>query len=579
MKLIEALEILRRPVNCSARTVRVSLACGFTPLHLKTFLEAQLRELFPQSNVSVISGRYGDLVGNIERQDLSELDAMALPIEWSDLDSRLGVRTLGGWRPDDLIDIVENVKESAERIQKVISEAARHVRVVISMPTLPLPPIFTTSSIQAGSIETRLHSIVGLTAESLSQIQGVCLASQQYLGLISPLNDRYDLKADLAVGFPYTLRHASSVATSFSKLIRNRPTKKGLITDLDDVLWGGIVGDDGIDGISWELDRHTQMHGLYQQVLSALAGTGVLIGVASKNDAQTVKQAFERTDLLLSKNDLFPIEVNWSRKSDSVQRILKTWNIGADSVIFIDDSPMELAEVKAAFPELECRLFPKNDDQGIWDLLVDLRAAYEKTIVTHEDRLRLNSIRGAGDWQRESTLAGGPSDDFLQSADASITFEFNGGCDNTRAFALVNKTNQFNLNGKRFADHEWRRLFDNQTSFLLTASYKDKFGPLGTIAVLFGSMHGNIVHLSGWVMSCRAFSRRIEYQCLKFLFDNLNAEEILFEFEPTQKNTVLHEFLSDVLKMPPVQGCSLAKHDFLARIPSLFHHIEVSVHA
>ena len=118
---------------------------------------------------------------------------------------------------------------------------------------------------------------------------------------------RYDIKSDLLTGFPYTLGHASAIGELMACLIENRPPLKGLITDLDDTLWSGIVGEDGVDGISWNLDDHSQMHGVYQQFLSSLAAAGVLIGVASKNDAATVTQAFERPDLLLSKEDVFPV--------------------------------------------------------------------------------------------------------------------------------------------------------------------------------------------------------------------------------------------------------------------------------
>jgi FkbH-like protein len=91
------------------------------------------------------------------------------------------------------------------------------------------------------------------------------------------------------------------------------------------------------------------MHGLYQQFAASLASAGVLIGVASKNDPVMVEQAFDRSDLHITRGDIFPFEINWSRKSESVQRILDTWNINPDSVVFIDDSPMEVAEVKTVF--------------------------------------------------------------------------------------------------------------------------------------------------------------------------------------------------------------------------------------
>jgi len=112
--------------------------------------------------------------------------------------------------------------------------------------------------------------------------------------------------------------------------------------------------------VSWDLAGHHQLHGLYQLLLAALAEEGVLIGVASKNDPASVQQAFLRKDLLVRPNQIFPMEVNWNAKSSSVERILRTWNIGADSVVFVDDSPMELAEVAAALPGIECVRFRRT---------------------------------------------------------------------------------------------------------------------------------------------------------------------------------------------------------------------------
>jgi len=102
-------------------------------------------------------------------------------------------------------------------------------------------------------------------------------------------------------------------------------------------------------------------------LLRALAATGVLVGVASKNDSAVVERAFGRRDLLLPKESVFPIEAHWDAKSTSAGRILKAWNIAADSVVFVDDSPMELAEVKAAWPQMECLQFPGKDPASVED--------------------------------------------------------------------------------------------------------------------------------------------------------------------------------------------------------------------
>lgn len=576
MKLIDALEVLRRPVAHTAPDSNVFLACGFTPLHLQTFLAAECRRLLPQHRVGVDTGLFGDLAGNIERLEPLELDSVAIVIEWADLDPRLGVRTLGGWHTRDQASVVDSVVQMAARLQRGVTRVSRHLPTIVCMPTLSLPPMFSTRPVQAGSFETQLlHSVASL-AKSLTELSGLRIANVQMLAETSSPAERYDMKSDVTTGFPYSLSHASALAKLLAELISTPSPKKGLITDLDDTLWAGILGEDGVEGISWHLDRHTHLHGIYQQFVASLADAGVLVGVASKNDAALVEDAFSRNDLLLSKADIFPFEVHWSRKPESVQRILKTWNISADSVVFVDDSPIEVAEVKAAFPEMECIVFPKSDYQGLWSLLKHLRDLFGKALLTEEDALRLRSIRDAGTWQdlqpAEST------DEFLKSAKSSIVFETMLTNGNSRAFELVNKTNQFNLNGKRFSESEWQKLLNDPAAFVISVSYKDRFGPLGRIAVIMGTSLGSKVTVNGWVMSCRAFSRRIEHQCLKYLFDALSADEIMFDYEVTPRNGPFQQFLADLLGKPAESRVILSRGQFAAKVPPLFHRLEGAVH-
>ena len=580
LKLIEALKLVALPVEEHAPEKRVFLACGFTPLHLQTFLAAGLKLLFPDHRVFVKHGLFGDLSGNIERVQAQEdaLDSLVVLVEWSDLDPRLGVRTLGGWHPSQMAEIVGSACQMAARLQKGIVEASRFVRVVACMPTLPLPPLFITTPIEASSAEAELRRVVVSLAAALIQEPGIRVVSEQNVNSRSVAEERYDIKADVTTGFPYHISHASALAEILSELICDRPPKKGLITDLDDTLWSGILGEDGVDGISWHLDQHSQLNGLYQQFLASLAGAGVLIGAASKNDLTNVERAFERTDLLISKNEIFPIEAHWSRKSESVERILKAWNIAPDSVVFVDDSQIEVAEVQAAYPEMICKVFPRSDYLGVWKLLKDLRELFGKSIVTEDDAIRLRSIRESGAWREAKGKSPEAAEEFLRAAEACVIIEPAQDCADTRAFELLNKTNQFNLNGRRLSQAEWSSFFQMPGSFIFTISYKDKFGALGKVAIMMGQAAGERVTVTNWVLSCRAFSRRIEYQCVKYLFDAFGANEIVFNYEATPRNAVLSTLLAELIGEQPQGKVSLSKELFATKAPRLFHTVEGIVH-
>jgi FkbH-like protein len=578
VKLIDALELLKRPAPEGVSPLRVFLACGFTPLHFQTFLAAHLLTFHPRSQVEIRTGLFGDLAGSLERLSRPDLDAVAVVVEWQDLDPRLGIRSLGGWRSTDLSDIVESAGKSAARIGEILKQLALSIPVCVCFPTLPLPPLFIARPEQGGVHELQLREIVASLASAASGERGVRIVNVQRLDELSPLGCRFDVDSEIMVGFPYTLAHASIVAELLAKLVHNPSPKKGLITDLDDTLWAGILGEVGVDGLAWNMDQHAHLHGLYQQMLASLASAGILIGVASKNDPGLVDEAFGRKDLILPRDSVFPFEIRWDRKSVSVRRILETWNVGPESVVFIDDSPMEIAEVGAAFPSLECLLFPRNDYREFWELLKRLRELFGKSDVSKEDSLRLQSIRSASAFRGHSETTGGSLDDFLRDAKAKTLFTMDKQSGDARALELINKTNQFNLNGRRLNEAAWLSYLKDPATFLVTASYEDKFGPLGKIAVLLGKQENRRLSMDAWVMSCRAFSRRIEHQCLKYLFDKFGAESIVFNFEATPRNGPLQEFFRPWLDGVPRETFSLSKESFFEKIPILFHHIEEDAH-
>src|SRR5208283_5074174 len=246
-----------------------------------------------------------------------------------------------------------------------------------------------------------------------------------------------------------------------------------------------------------------------------------------------------------------------------------TWNIAADSVVFVDDSPMELAEVAAVHPGIECILFPKNDHAAGLAMLRRLRDLCGKERVSTDDTLRLKSIRERAAFHEQSAGAATP-EGFLARAEAEVTFDFASATE-PRVLELVNKTNQFNLNGRRYTESDWRSLLARQGAIVVSVSYEDKFGPLGTIAVIGGVMQGDLFAVETWVMSCRAFARRIEHQTLKVLFEGTGASAVDFDFTPTAKNSPLQEFFAALLGEKPLAAFQLRRVQFDQNCPPLYH--------
>jgi FkbH-like protein len=570
MKLSEALGILK-DAREKARVHRVVLVCGFTPLHLKTFLAAHLQSAMADARIEIVTGVYGDIAGA-----LSEVPAgseLVVVLEWPDLDPRLGFRRLGGWGPESTADIAASVRARLAFLAGRLSVVAESSSATLCLPSTPLPPFACAPGWLLNADTLTLRGELNEFALDLLRRSSVRVLESN---LMPPTGgaESFDFKSELQSGFPYTLSHASRLAATISRALVRQQPKKGLITDLDDTLWSGLLGEVGIEGVAWTLEREAQVHGIYQQLLNGLAGAGTLLAVASKNDPGLVKEALARLDLAIDKKYLYPIEVSWGAKSEAVRKILACWNIGASDVVFIDDSPMELAEVKSAFPDMECILFNSADYGYSHELFFRLQDLFGKLRISAEDRLRLSSIKGQERLRDERGQAKS-DDEFLQELGATLTVRFSRDFAESRPLELVNKTNQFNLNGIRFDPAGWKQLSNDPERYLVLVDYKDKFGPLGVIAVATGVRSDGALKVDAWVMSCRAFSRRIEYGMLAAMFANLAVDRVEFQFSPTERNAPMQEYLGKVVGPNAESGMRVSKADFHQACPPLHHTVIV----
>jgi FkbH-like protein len=297
--------------------------------------------------------------------------------------------------------------------------------------------------------------------------------------------------------------------------------------------------------------------------------------VASKNAPEMVSRIFSsRPDLLLKADNIFPIEVHWSAKSQSVSRILDAWNVAADAVVFVDDSPLEIAEVSAAHPGINCRRFPADDVAAFPMFLHELREMFAKETIQEEDSIRAQSLRTRRVLIESASYT--DPETLLRDLKSELVFELSADPSDQRALELVNKTNQFNMNGDRITEPLWRQSLAAPGAFVLTCSYRDKFGALGKIAVLMGMTHSSKITLKSWVMSCRAFARRIEFACLDQLFRAFSADEIVLDYRRTDRNGLFSDMLQ-TLQLVPVDGqLALSHTQFGATAPALYHTVEVN---
>jgi len=572
MRLNEALQIVNATNKASGPFSIIFLACGFQPLHLATFIQAHSIRRLGGQIVRIETGLFGNILSNINRAAESKATSSAVALEWEDLDARLGLRASGGWTSASQRDIERLSIRRLEELESAITKLSASIPVAVSPPSLPLPPLGHTVQLQATTLSLQLEQQLAAFLQRLAYTGSARILDPFWLACNSPPSSRLDPKMSLLTGFPYSIKHADAVASALVDLLFATPAKKGLILDLDETLWSGIVGEVGVDRVSWCMEDGSQVHAWLQQMLAQLAENGVLIAIASKNQSELVEQALSRKDLLVPRGALFPIIATWGAKSVAVQEIVRRWNIAADSVVFLDDTAMELSEVQSAVPGITCLQFTPKDPGAVWNVLQQLRNLFGKPAIFAEDLLRSNSIRSAE--ALEELALGTVSSKFLHTLGGRVILDYQRDSADTRPLDLINKTNQFNLNGIRLIEGDWRERMKSPTGVAIKVSYEDKFGPLGNIAALLGQVQGHRVHVTSWVMSCRAFSRRIEYHILESLFRVTGASELRFEFRPTERNWPLQNFFAEIEIDYVLSGqASLLRETFEKNMPELPHQV------
>jgi FkbH-like protein len=573
MTLSEALGLVQQQQD-KARKRQLFLVCGFEPLHVRTFLAGHFAQRFADEAAEVRTGLYGDLEGSLTAAANSESDAAAVVIEWSDLDSRLGLRSTGGWQMSVQQDILASCLARVTRLLGKLEALSSKMPVVLVAPTLPIPFLGHSAGWQIGQNELELERQLVTFLADAAKLARVSVLNPRRLDKLSPPAARLNGASELKSGFPYSIEHASVLAGLMIQTLFPPAPKKGLITDLDGTFWSGIVGEVGAAGVSWSQADHSQIYGIYQQLLRHFSEMGVLLAIASKNELSVVEEALGRADLFIPAGAFYPVRADWGAKSRHIEAILHAWNVGADSVVFVDDSPMELDEVRTAFPSMTCLQFPEKPAAAL-ALFEQLRDLFGKPVLQKEDALRQTSLKAFHESSQSSATA--DSGEFLRSLNGKITFDLAKNGSNNRLLELINKTNQFNLNGVRITEAEWLRHLADPASFVAGISYEDKFGPLGVIGVVAGKKAGETLEISTWVMSCRAFSRRIEFHTLACLFEAKGGPNIAFAFRPTERNQPLQEFFQAI----EVDGAGaetkiLARDQFAAGGHELPHQVSVT---
>lgn len=321
-------------------------------------------------------------------------------------------------------------------------------------------------------------------------------------------------------------------------------SRKCLVLDLDNTLWGGVIGDDGLAGIVLGDGSPTgEAHLALQRYARQLKERGIILAVCSKNDEKIARAALdEHPEMLLRCADFAVIMANWDDKAENLRAIARRLNIGLDSLVFVDDNPVERARVRFALPAVAVPELP-NDVAAYTRCLAE--AGYFEAIgFTAEDRERADqyAANAARDSLRDSATS---MEEFLRSLDMTVTFGPFSPVDLPRIVQLINKTNQFNLTGRKSSDAEAASWASAPDGITLQLRLLDRFGDNGLVSALALRPAANTpdtLELDTWVMSCRVFGRELEYEAMNIAVESARrrgARFILADYVPTPRNLVV----------------------------------------
>lgn len=330
--------------------------------------------------------------------------------------------------------------------------------------------------------------------------------------------------------------------------------KKAYVLDLDNTLWGGVVGDDGPENI--EIGQETSMGQVYaefQSYLKEQKQIGIMLNVSSKNEEENALAGLSRPDSVLKPDDFMVIKANWEPKSKNVAEIAAELNIGTDSLVFVDDNPAEREIIRQNLPGVAV---PEMDKPEEYLKTLDRSGFFEVTGLSEDDTKR-NEMYKANQERKKMQDNFADYGEYLKSLDMKAEIGAFVPLYMARIAQLTNKSNQFNLTTKRLSQADIEHMAEDSSYITLYGKLADKFGDNGVVSVVIGKIKEDALHIDLWLMSCRVLKRDMEFAMMDRLTEECKKRGITHiygYYYPTAKNKMVENFYG-------LQGFTLKNRD------------------
>ncbi len=325
-------------------------------------------------------------------------------------------------------------------------------------------------------------------------------------------------------------------------------SRRVLVLDLDNTLWSGVIGDDGLEGIVLgQGSAAGEAHLAIQHIAKAYASRGIILCIASKNTHDIAMEVFRRhPDMVLREDDIAAAQINWNDKASNIRALAQTLNLGLESFVFLDDNPVERKQVRDALPEVAVPEL--SEDPADWPVVLQGAGYFEQISFTDEDRKRGQFYKSIA--ARNAVAAdAGDTDVFLRSLKAEVVIAPFDAVGRKRIAQLVSKSNQFNLTTRRYSEQEIETLEGERDVVTMQIRLSDIFGDAGMISIIVSRAHGDTLDIETWLMSCRVLGRRVQEAALQALVDRaqaLGVRRLTGSYLPTPRNSIVAEHYSNL---------------------------------
>ena len=442
-------------------------------------------------------------------------------------------------------EIEKRVRRESARFESLWEKINTELGAVIIQNNFDLPHLRPLGNLEAVEPAGRVNFLLRLNAEFASYARkhsGFLINDILYLsaqvGLDAWFDHTYWYNFHMAVSPTATVALAQNVAAIVKSVYGK--SKKCLVLDLDNTLWGGVVGDDGVQNLILGRDHPVGEAFLdFQRYVKDLKRRGIILAVCSKNDLENAKEGFSHPDGILRLEDFSVFKANWNPKPENIREIAVELNIGLESMVFIDDNPAERALVADQLPEVQV---PEvGTDVSRFAEVLERERYFEVDKVVQDD---LNRSAYYDSNAQRSTYQAGFRDcgEFLASLEMSADIGPFAPVYLERITQLINKTNQFNLTTRRYTDAEVEDIARNPAFVTLCGRLTDRFGDNGLVSVLIGRASDNTVEVDLWLMSCRVLSRELEFAMFDALVEQCQARgisRIVGVYIPSKKNNMV----------------------------------------